>query len=237
MAPTQDRIDAAEQMSGKLSEVAYLRLSDMIASGAYPANFRLPTENMLAEQLGVSRPVIREALARLRTDGVVVSRRGSGTYVRNLAPRASEVGPVNSIQDMRHCLKFRRGLEGECCYYAALSTQADERLDLAFDNLAKSMLEGSVPPEQDFAFHLAIAQRTGNRFFESAMTAIKESVATSMNITRSFLAPQGAARVREVHEEHVAVYQAVKSGDADAARQAMHRHIDNVVARAFGTAV
>ncbi len=231
-----DPMIQTEPLSGKLSEIAYAKIVELIGSGTYPVNARLPTENALSAQLAVSRPIVREALARLREDGVVVSRRGSGTYVRAIqGARSRQLGPVSSIEDMRHCLIFRRGLEAESAYFAALGAPGDDRLDIAFARLEASIGNSIIPLDEDFAFHLAIAQRTGNRYYESTINALKESVASSMNISRSFLMPQGAARVRDVHGEHVAVYRAIKAGDAPGARDAMCRHIDNVIARAFGS--
>ena len=234
MVPSQST-PQAEPISGKLSEIAYAKIVDLIASGAYGVNARLPTESTLSERLAVSRPIVREALARLREDGVIISRRGSGTYIRSMqGVRSTQLGPVSSIGDMRHCLVFRRGLESDSAYHAALSGVDDDRLDVAYARLEASIDGGTIPSDEDFGFHLAIAQRTGNRYYESTMVALKESIATSMGITRSFLVPRGAVRMRGVHDEHSAIYRAIKDGDAPGARRAMQRHIDNVTARAFG---
>lgn len=73
-----------ESVSLKLSDLVYAKIAESIHSGDYPIDSRLPTENEFAENLGVSRPVVREALARLRNEGVIISRRGSGTYVQKV---------------------------------------------------------------------------------------------------------------------------------------------------------
>lgn len=225
----------AEVVSGKLSDIAYAKIVKLISSGDYAVHSRLPTEIELSEQMAVSRPIVREALARLREDGVVVSRRGSGTYVLSThGAKDARLGPLSSIDDMRACLEFRRELEGASAWHAARRGASTVKLDAALARLEAAIEYNEIPEEDDFAFHLAIAQQTGNRFFETMMVALRESVATSMSITRSFLKPQGVLRVREVHEEHIAIAEAIRRGDADGARTAMHRHLDNVMARAFG---
>src|SRR5580698_437909 len=85
----------------RLGEQLAVRIADLIAHGEFSNGDRLPAETELAERFGVSRPVIREALSRLRLTGVIVSRKGSGSYVQkrsDLPPRVVEpvgFGPVN----------------------------------------------------------------------------------------------------------------------------------------------
>lgn len=221
---------------GKLSEVAYAKIVNLISTGNYGVNARLPSENELSEQLAVSRPIVREALARLREDGVVVSRRGSGTYLLSMqGTKRAQLGPLSSIDDMRDCLTFRRTIEGDGACHAAQRGGDLEGLEAALAKLEIGIAANEIAPEDDFAFHLAVAQHTGNRFYETAMRALHESVITSMSITRSFLMPRGIERVREVHEEHVGIVEAIRARDPDRARKSMHSHLDNVVTRAFGS--
>ena len=92
-------------------------------------NARLPSETELARRFGASRPVVREALARLREDGVIVSRQGSGSYVkRRPDPAVLRFVPVGSIADVQRCFEFRAGLEGAA---AALAAERWEDADIA----------------------------------------------------------------------------------------------------------
>src|SRR5271170_935157 len=93
------------------------RISDLIERGEFGDEGRLPSELALADRFGVSRPVVREALSRLRSRGVIVSRKGSGSYVQK--PPASDPGPIgapgfwpiDSLAAVRKCFEFRTGVE------------------------------------------------------------------------------------------------------------------------------
>src|SRR4029078_13247554 len=85
----------------RLSETIYGHLLDEIMAGLFSTGDRLPTENQLAQRFSVSRPVVREALQRLQTDGVVIARQGSGTYVqRSPSQRVCELTRQGSLPDV-----------------------------------------------------------------------------------------------------------------------------------------
>jgi DNA-binding FadR family transcriptional regulator len=218
----------------KLSDVAYAKIFGRISSGEYPVGGRLPTENALAILLSVSRPVVREALARLRDDGVVVSRRGSGTYVRKAPqPDQARAAPLMNIADMRRCLEFRISLEGETAYRAALRSQGREALTAAVARLEAGMAEDRIDIADDYAFHAAVADCTGNRFFQAVMADLKPSITTGMEITRSFGLLGTREALEALHREHLAVYDAIMANDAEGARTAMRLHLENAMKRAF----
>lgn len=219
----------------KLSDIVYAKIAGRIRSGEYPVDSRLPTENDLAEALGVSRPIVREALARLRNDGVVMSRRGSGTYVQRVHDTAPHrMPPLTSIADMKRCLEYRISLEGESAWHAALGiaedrlalTEAITLLDLDYEN---NVLE----PEHDFGFHHAVALATGNRFFHETMAAMRETMITAMQITPNFVSQRAHDRLAGLHREHRAVYDAVMANDPEAARDAMRTHLTRAMQRVF----
>src|SRR5689334_20678790 len=98
----------------KLSEQTYERIFGLIVSGEFPEKSKLPTEVELANRLNVSRTIVREALARLRDEGFVVSRQGAGTFVQRQHPEKSAgFQPVGSIADVHRCFEFRIGIEAE----------------------------------------------------------------------------------------------------------------------------
>ncbi len=219
----------------KLSDVVHAKIAGRIRSGEYPVESRLPTENDLAETLGVSRPIVREALARLRNDGVVVSRRGSGTYVQRAeGPTTRRLPPLTSIADMRRCLEFRISLEGESAWHAALGVEEHrgplhEAMTRLSDDLAKRILE----PEHDFEFHHSIALATGNRFFHETMTSMRPTILTALQITPSFISPRSQERLATLHAEHNAIYAAIIAADAEGARDAMRTHLSRAMQRVF----
>ena len=109
-----------EQKDWKLSDQVYERILSKIVDGAFPENSKLPTEIELSKRLEVSRPVLRQALARLREDEVISSRQGSGSYVmRRPAPQMLDFAPVGSIADIQRCFEFRAAVEGAAAALAA----------------------------------------------------------------------------------------------------------------------
>src|SRR5215213_6276662 len=137
---------ATGDAEAKLSSAIYERLFEGIVSGEFPVNARLPSETELARRFGASRPVVREALARLRDDGLIVSRQGSGGYVKRRPDEAVlRFVPVGSIADIQRCFEFRVGLEGAA---AALAAERWEEQDLAEIKAAFAELETCIETGQ-----------------------------------------------------------------------------------------
>jgi len=219
----------------KLSDIVYAKIAGRIRSAEYPVDSRLPTENELAEALGVSRPIVREALARLRNDGVVMSRRGSGTYVQRVQDSLpSRLPPLSSISDMKRCLEYRISIEGESAWHAARGSAEDRAaLAEAMARLDDDHARRALGPENDFGFHHAVALATGNRFFHETMSSMRETIITAMQITPNFISPRSHDRLSALHSEHAAVYAAILANDADGAREAMRTHLTRAMQRVF----
>lgn len=220
----------------KLCDIVYARIITSISAGDYAVGSKLPTENELADMLSVSRPIVREALSRLRDDGIVVSRRGSGTYVRR-APQPEDrgLGPLSSIADMRRCLDFRLSLEAETAALAAaaLTPAGEASLRAALMRLEEGLAANEIGVEEDFELHLAIARATENRFFAASFSMMREPVTAGMNITRNFQLLRTRERLEALHAEHVRIVQAICARNPEAARKAMQEHLANAIARAF----
>src|SRR6266540_4819752 len=107
--------------SPKLGDHVYEALVEHIAAGRYPVGSKLPAEIALARQFGVSRPVLRQALVRLRAEGLIAARQGAGNFVRRTnESRRLDYGPLQNIPDVQRCLEFRCGLESEAAARAAV---------------------------------------------------------------------------------------------------------------------
>jgi len=218
-----------------LSDLAYTQMLDMLEG--LPPDHRLPSEDELAGRLGVSRPVLRQALARLRTEGRVYARRGAGNFVgKPPALQSATFGPLHSIPDLRSFLEFRCLVEAESaagaaqCRDAALLEDIARRLRMFETALAR----GEPAIEEDIAFHGAIAAASGNRFFVMTMAALAEQTRVSIKLIRE-LSPQPMfRRTADVRNEHRAVEAAIRRGDAAAAREAMLTHLRGGLARLFG---
>ncbi len=211
------------------------QLRSLISAGEWAVGARLPAERDLARQLGVSRPSVREALIAMEVEGWVEVRTGSGVYVldRGKAPshdgqgngRAAEISPDE--WGPLELIRARRVVEGEVAAMAA--TQAKRKHIDAMEKALASMNadadRGVLPLEGDRAFHTAIVESCGNvvlietiqRFWDSRRGPLFERLGGHFETVESW---------RSAITEHQAIFEAVRNHDPDAARVAMHAHMD-----------
>ena len=223
----------------RLSDEIVEQLETMILEGVLQAGERLPAERKLAEQFGVSRPSLREAIQKLVAKGLLVSRQGGGTYVNQ------EVGttfsdPLLALLAEKHdaqkdLLEFRHTLEGACAYYAALrATPADhERLAAAFAQL-EACYEGSAENCRveeglaDARFHLAIAEASHNVVLLHTIRGLFDLLRGNVITNIGGMYTQRSETRAMLIEQHRSLYQAIKAGDAELARQLSNQHIEYV---------
>lgn len=220
----------------RFSDIIYERIVGMIADGNFPVNERLPSEEKLAVMLGASRPVVREALEHLRADGLVVSRKGSGSYVRQ-RPDSSvlKMVPVGSLADVQRFFEFRAGLEAEAAELAARNWQpADrERITAALLAIERCLRNGELGAEEDQALHDAIAMATGNQFHTTIREWFRPHFAIGHSVTRSLSLKRTPEQIRSVQDEHAVIVEAIFARRESDAHDAMKRHILNARARMF----
>jgi GntR family transcriptional regulator, transcriptional repressor for pyruvate dehydrogenase complex len=208
-------------------------LRQAIVTGQFPPGSRLPSEAQLTEAHGVSRTVVREAIAALRADRLVEARQGAGVFV--LEPPAANQTTMLSLSNidqarvssMVELLELRTAVEVEAAGLAALRrSPAQEEVILDRHYAIRACLEASLPTsEADFALHLAIAEATNNPRFREFLTMIGRSL-----IPRAALRPDDsendqAAYISLLDEEHSAIVVAISNGDEEGAREAMRRHL------------
>jgi len=218
-----------------LSDFAYKQVLEIIEK--QEPDDRLPSEDELARKLGVSRPVLRQALARLRTEGWVYARRGSGNFVgKPPALQSTTFGPLHSIPDVRNFLEFRCLIEGESAAGAARCTDVQMLAEIERRQrlLESAWTRGEVGIEEDIAFHGAIAAASGNRFFSMTMAALAEQTRVSIKLIRELSPLPMVRRAVDVRHEHRAIGEAIKTGNAEAARAAMVNHLRGGMTRLFG---
>jgi GntR family transcriptional repressor for pyruvate dehydrogenase complex len=214
----------------KLYQQVAASLAESIRGGAYPLGRRLPSERDLAEQFGVSRPTLREAMIALEIQGFVESRQGSGVYVTAAAAKLDRLTDLNI--GAFELTEARRVVEAETCALAATSvTEAEieelERLLLAM--AGASIGGGAEALEQaDRQFHVVIAGATRN----TALVSVVEMLWDLRH--RSPLCLEMLARARDVGdrpriEEHRAIVTALAARDSSAARNAMRDHLTAVI--------
>jgi DNA-binding FadR family transcriptional regulator len=224
----------------RLGDKLYDYLTALINDGTFAAGVRLPAESALSKRFKVSRPLIREVLSRLRQNGLIVSRKGSGSFVQQRPestrlPGAIGFAPITSLAQVRKCFEFRVGIEGEAAFWAARNRSAAgiEALRLARDRLEDAVARGTVGTRADYDFHVAVAQASANEFFETVLHSMRGSIEFAINLSRSLSLTRPLERLRIVQAEHEAILAAVVDGDGDAARLSMRSHIQNACNRVF----
>ncbi len=213
-----------------LADQLYEQILGQIVAGQLPEAARLPTEAELSRLFGVSRPVVREALSRLRADGLVVSRQGSGSYVRRRPPRDfMRLAPIGGVADLLRCYEVRIALESEAAALAAERRSSAQlaALRAALTELAQAVDSGAVGTEADLEFHIAVAAASGNAWFESMMRSLNRHIENAITLGRRLSLLKNSERLARVQREHVAVLEAIERRDPEAARAAMRRHLDN----------
>jgi GntR family transcriptional regulator, transcriptional repressor for pyruvate dehydrogenase complex len=213
----------------RLSDTIYGQLLDEIMAGRFSAGDRLPTENQLAQRFSVSRPVVREALQRLQTDGVVIARQGSGTYVqRSPSQRVAELTTKVSLHEVLQVMELRMSLE-ELAARLAARNRTDEQLRAimqARQHLSEVFGQGARAKEADYGFHRAIAVASGNGLLVQALDQLSDRVQGGMNVTLSLTREASERRRERVLDEHDRIVNAIRIGDADSASIAMRYHLD-----------
>mgnify|MGYP000194143896 CR=1 FL=1 len=225
---------AVEKFS--LGSAVYEKILASIIDGAFPVNKKLPTEAQLCDLYEVSRPVLREALARLREDELVVSRRGSGSFVvRQPDSAVLKFAPISSIADIQRCFEFRTDIEASSAYLAAVrrtSAQLDE-IWRCYQIIDDANAKHDRATEEDYQFHLAITEASNNHYYSTAIRSLNDSIKEGMNLTRGLSLMASEARLRIVQDEHLAIVNAIVDKDGDAAAQAMKAHLENARRRMF----
>jgi GntR family transcriptional repressor for pyruvate dehydrogenase complex len=222
--------------AGTLSDRVYARVVEAILRGDFAADGKLPPEAELASRFGVSRPTIREALARLRSDGVIASRRGSGSHlVRRPGAPAAASTPVRSLADIERYYAFRLCVEGGAAAAAAEFHDADDLAGIraAFDALNAAMEGGQSGTDEDVQFHLAIARASHNPFFVATIETTVAPIRQFMELARGVADKKSAERVRATQAEHRAVVDAIARREPAEAAAAMRAHVLNAKRRIF----
>jgi GntR family transcriptional regulator, transcriptional repressor for pyruvate dehydrogenase complex len=232
----------------KLGEQLYRYLTDLIESGKLAAGAKLPTEKELCERFRISRPVVREALARLRMEGVITSRRGSGSYIigsesRSPEPLRAEQPSIIStrqsgpkLTNLLRCIEMRLMIECDAAYYAALR-RTPEQLDAmaaAIAEMDEALAQRSLDHAAHFRFHLLVAEATDNQFVVSALRLLEHHMQVCMNLFRDLWLLEPGEPISAGEYSHQSIYDAIRDGRADAASRAMRLHIDEARREIFG---
>lgn len=219
----------------RLSDQVAQQLAAQIKDGRLAPGAKLPPEARLVEQFAVSRTVVREAVSRLKSLGLVDSRQGSGVYVSAsppFAPLNFEAHHTDSRAAVVQMAEVRRALEAEVAALAAQRrTAADvKRIRQAVLALDKAVAGGGDGVEEDLRFHRAIADAAHNPFLIGTLDYLAQFMRGAIGVTRANEARR-ADFAAQVQGEHAALVNAIDAGDVAKARQAAGRHMNNAIRR------
>ncbi|MET4102542.1 GntR family transcriptional repressor for pyruvate dehydrogenase complex [Roseovarius sp. MBR-78] len=233
MTPSRTQTSAPQlgkiRSRSKLSELISGQLRGLILRGELAPGTQLPTESEMIEQFGVSRTVVREAVSALKTDGLVTVHQGRGAFVatdRTLQPFRIVNPGLNERDHIVQILELRLCHEVETAALAAERHTADQmnEIDGALAAMAEAVRHDEPAYEQDFAFHVAIAQATGNLY-----------IANFLSYLGPFIIPRPALRaqmsrdrrdyVETLQMEHAEIRDAIAERNAEAASRAMRTHL------------
>lgn len=232
---SEERGKDKRQQRTTLADTVFNDMYRAIKSGAYTPDERLPTEHDLAAEFEVSRPIVREALQKLREQNLIYSRRGAGSFVRqNGLKDPLGFGHVENLADLRKCYEFRLVIEPAGAQAAAnRRTPEDLEAILKALNVMKNATERQRhQSDADYHFHLAIAKASGNQYFSIAFEALKDHIAVGMKFHGLSLR-QSSNGLGGVYSEHQGIYEAIRDQNSQAAFSEMETHIEGSRRRLF----
>jgi GntR family transcriptional regulator, transcriptional repressor for pyruvate dehydrogenase complex len=207
------------------------RLATEISNGRIAPGARLPTEHELTAALGVSRTVVREAVAVLRAEGLVETRQGVGAFVvRDVQRRPFRIDPdgLRSIAEVVQVMELRTGVEVEAAGIAAerINAASRTRIVKAIGAIEAAIARGGTAIDEDFAFHQAIAEATGNPHFTRFLEFLGRFLIPRQSVRIGLKTAEGQrSYLQRIQSEHRVIAEAIGAGDVAAARRAMRRHL------------
>jgi GntR family transcriptional repressor for pyruvate dehydrogenase complex len=225
-----------DKRSNNLAEKVLARLGADIRGGRLAPGARLPTEQELSSTMAVSRTVVREAVAALRADGLVVTRRGSGAYVADNPTGPFRIGAPQRgrLSDVLDVMELRLAVEVEAAGFAAErgSRRQVAAVRSALRDIDRALKAGEGAVAEDFAFHRAIAEATGNAQFPRFLAFLGSHVIPRQSVRLSIDTPaERRAYLERIQHEHGRIVAGIAAADPAEARRAMRDHLTRSLER------
>jgi DNA-binding FadR family transcriptional regulator len=229
--PARDVLNRSPSLADTLAS----RLREEIASGRLQPGDRLPTEQQIAITYGVSRSIVREAVGRLKHDGLVISRQGAGAFVAE--PGASPVfrldgADFSNKDELRNIIELLMAVEASATEHAAERRSEADLLviEATVAAMQAAIDRGESGVDDDVAFHRAIIDAAGNPFFRDLSEFLDRRVRKFIRAARANTA-RLAGMAQMVQGEHRAIFDAIANRDKKAARDAAETHLKNAAKR------
>lgn len=206
------------------------RIEDNILAGEYAPDNRLPSESALARELQVSRPVLREALSKLRERGYIDTQNGVGTFVQFPSSEHAVEGMRRHMEahlqgtyTIDQFYEARRSIESAVAMFAAARISDDymKRLEMLVEEMRLSQQDSARYANADVQFHLTLAESTDNPLLQLLLSPLVEILIKGM-----FGSAENPAARESGLKSHMVILDRLRTRDPEAARVAMVRHIE-----------
>lgn len=223
-----------------LSDSLTRRLEELILDGTLKPGRKIPSERQLAERLGVSRNILREALKTLRGRGLIETRHGQGSVVAGLVPQPDQQSPLTLLyrehsRILYDLLEVREILEGRAAFLAAdRAREADlHRITHAFQALEKTPSHNTDPEDaarRDHTFHQAIYEASNNPVLVHTLESLVQPMRQSVVASVKNLYHRSASK-KQIDRHHRQIYNAIANRQPELAQKAATAHIRDIRAR------
>ena len=226
---TVERLKNSRSLTNDLVE----SLRCQIIDGNMLPGTKLPSAKYIEQQAGVSRSVVREAIAVLKAEGIIISRQGIGSFIaESVNKKTFEINEeeFNCIEEAVHILELRMAVEVAMSSMAAAKRTKKQMTHIwkCLEDFDKQVAAGNDAVKEDFAFHLAIADASNNPYFSRFINYIGSGVIPSREIiTKNEQFSDPKKYLSTIQKEHKCMAQAIEDKDREGAEQATQEHLEN----------
>lgn len=227
-------LDNNKALKLNLVDQVSFELRQIITTEEIKVGDKLPSEAALTKQFSVSRTVIREALAALRSDGLVESKQGAGVFVienkGNISDGLTAVN-IEKISSVIEMLELRTGVEVEAAGLAAIrrSPAQEDKIYQVLEDFITHARNDEPTSELDKSFHISIANATNNPRFAEILKLMGTNVIPRSSLQKETQETPSSLNsskyLEQIHVEHIAIADAISQRDEIAAREAMRNHL------------
>lgn len=218
----------------KIYEEVADALQEAIRSGKLKPGTKLESVQQLAESFQVGRSAIREALTALKAMGLIEMRQGEGTYVKEFQAEDLNFQIATAMlmnqQDVMHLLEVRKIIETGAAATAAKKHTPENliKMEVALNGMKVALGNEELGETSDLQFHLAISEATQNPMLTNLLLHVSDLMQETMKETRRITLFSKEKTTERLYIEHLAIYDAIVSGNEEDARTSMLLHLNNV---------